>query len=53
MRLSEWEQRYRARESKREDLELIKELKSIVQQQKMKMKDLIVRLKLAKTSAFS
>lgn len=47
MRLGEWEQRYRTRESKREDLELIKELKSIVQQQKMKMKDLIVRLKLA------
>ena len=41
--MSDWEQRYKARDSKPEDLEQIRELRILVEQQKLKMKDLIVR----------
>ena len=43
-RVAEWESRYRARESKPEDLELISELRILTQQQKQRIKDLIVSL---------
>ena len=41
-RLSEVERRYKSRDSKPEDIETIKELRFIVQEQERKMKDLIV-----------
>lgn len=41
-RVSEWEHRYRVRESKPEDLEAIRQLRLLTEQQKQKMKDLIV-----------
>ena len=41
--MSEWETRYKSRDSKPEDLEQIRELTSLTQQQKLKIKDLIVR----------
>lgn len=43
IRVADWEQKHKRRESKPEDLELIKELQALTQQQKLKMKDLIVR----------
>ena len=42
-RLSDWEQRYKTRDSKPEDVEAIIELRMIVGQQQQKMKDLVVR----------
>lgn len=42
MRLSECERKYLTRESKPEDLEAIKELTALLQQQKQKIKDLTV-----------
>ena len=41
-RISEWQRRYHARDSKPEDLETIKELKMIVREQQQKMKEFIV-----------
>lgn len=41
-RLSEWEQRYKMRGSKPEDLDAIRELKMIVREQEQKIKDLVV-----------
>ena len=42
VRISEWQHRYHARDSKPEDLETIKELKMIVREQEQKMRELIV-----------
>ncbi len=42
IRVADWEQRHRRRESKPEDLDLIRELQALTRQQKQKMKDLIV-----------
>ena len=41
-RISEWQRRYHARDSKTEDLETIKELKMIVREQEQKMREIIV-----------
>ena len=41
-RISEWQRRYHARDSKPEDLETIKELKMIVREQEQKMREFIV-----------
>ena len=41
-RLSEWEHRYKMRESKPEDLEAIRELRMTVREQEQKIKDLVV-----------
>lgn len=43
IRISEWQRRYHARDSKPEDLEMIKELKIIVREQEQKMREFIVR----------
>ena len=42
VRISEWQRRYHARDSKPEDLETIKELKMIVREQEQKMREFIV-----------
>ena len=41
-RISEWQRRYHARDSKPEDLETIKELKMIVREQDLKVREFIV-----------
>ena len=43
IRLSEWERRYKSRDSKPEDIAAIRELRSIVREQEQRMKDLVVR----------
>ena len=43
-RISEWQRRYQARDSKPEDLETIRELKMIVREQEQRMKEFNVCL---------